>query len=85
MRKFRWALKATKTGELFTHSGRIVVHDNPKELRWLFLKSIETGKFTVEELPKTGEIGRPLLRLQHHPDMETVRWPLRRSDFVDGR
>lgn len=80
-RGFRWALEGAESKELWTFRGKIIVHNNPDELRYLFAKSIEQGRYRIVELP-SQDLGRPLLRLSRHPDNEDLVWPLNRADFV---
>lgn len=77
---FRWALEASASKELWTYKNKIVVHNNPDEMAWLFERSIATGKHRIVELP-SHDLGRPFIRLRHHPDMDDIEWPLNRADF----
>lgn len=74
-----WAIEGPITKELLTYHGAVLWHNNPREVEWLFPKLFEGGGRCVE-LPSKG-IGRPLMRLQDHPDMQAVRFPLRIEDF----
>jgi hypothetical protein len=66
-----WALE-TATGDVFTRRGAILVHDNREELEFLF-----PGR-RAKEVTGTR---LPTARWRDHPDMASVRWPLRREDF----
>lgn len=78
MRKF-YALKANAIGELLSYRGAVIYHDDPNELEWLFQKGVDLRSLTVVELPR--QLGRPLLPLKAHPDMQAVEWPLCKDDF----
>lgn len=67
----QYALKGAVSGELLTYGGRILVHGDRGELEYLF-----PGEKVV---PYSG--GIPTLPLRDHPDMASVRWPLRKEDF----
>lgn len=58
--------------EFYSYGGAVLEHDNKAELEWLFRDAI------VAEIP-AGETNRFPLAL--HPDMQAVRFPLRREDF----
>lgn len=75
----KYALETLGSKELVTFRGRIIFHDNPRELEWLL-----KGPFRIIELPR-HDLGRPLLRLRDHPDLAAVSFPLRKSDFMDER
>lgn len=83
--KYRYALKGQKTGELLSYNGRVIVHNNREELAWLMGKGIESGTLSVVEISAQFASKRPLLRLEHHPDMAAVRFPLDRDEFRDRR
>lgn len=68
-----WALVGQVSGELLSHQGRVLVHEDRAEMEWLV-----PDHRTVEVRP---EIGRPTMRLRDHPDMNAVVWPLDRRDF----
>ena len=63
------------SGELLTYGGKVLVHDSRAEYEWLFPKA-RVVRVT------DGDLGQPVMRLQDHPSMEHVRFPLRREDFV---
>jgi hypothetical protein len=67
-----WAVKCSADPGVFTRGGAILVHDNRGELEFLF-PGRETVDVSQSVLPKT--------RWRDHPDMASVRWPLRREDF----
>lgn len=73
-------LVGVRSGEPMSHDGRVIYHDNPRELHFLYEKSIALGSHVIKELPSKG-LGRPLLRLKDHPDMQAVTWPLNPADF----
>lgn len=62
------------SGELLSYRGRVLVHDNPHELEFLFPGT------RVVTLPSfvTPELTMPITQ---HPEMASVRWPLDRKDF----
>lgn len=64
------------SGELLTYRGRVITHGNRREMEYLFPGT------RVIELPDNEMRGRPQMALRDHPDMSSVRWPLRREDFV---
>lgn len=68
-------LIAPRSKEPYSYEGAVLIHDNPKELEWLF------PGVRNEEL-STFEVGRPLMRLKLHPDMQAVTWPLDPADFL---
>jgi len=61
--------------EPLSYQGAVLIHDNRDELQWLYPKN------EVKELPGNG-LGRPLMRLKYHPDMQSVEWPICKSDFL---
>lgn len=66
-----WALE-TASGDVFTLGGAILVHENRAELEFLF-----PGR-TAKEVTGTRLPTRPW---RNHPEMDGIRWPLRREDF----
>lgn len=74
----RYALVGGRSGDLLTYKGAVIYHDNKAEMQFLFPNS-RVVRIT------DGDMGVPMLRLQDHPGMEPVRFPLRREDFVDAR
>lgn len=69
-----YMLIAPASREPYSYQGAVLIHDNPRELEWLF------PGVRVAKLPGRG-LGRPLLRLRHHPDMHAVEFPLSEGDF----
>lgn len=70
----RFALVGPRTGELLTYGGKVLVHGSRHEMEWLF-----PGSRIVRITD--GELGQPVMRLQDHPSLDRVRFPLRREDF----
>ena len=76
-----YAMVGPVTGEILSHGGRVVLHDNRAELEFL------CPGVRVVELPGdsatyiAGRMGRPAMLLRDHPDMAPVRWPLDRKAF----
>lgn len=68
----QFALKGHRSRELLTWNGKVIVHNNEAELRFLF-KNAEPVKVNVSD--------EECLPLWVHPDMEHVRFPLRLEDF----
>jgi hypothetical protein len=60
------------SGELLSHGGRVLVHDNAAELEFLFPGT------RVVELPPYIEATLPITQ---HPELAAVRWPLRKDEF----
>jgi hypothetical protein len=80
-----FAIEGGASRELLTYGGRVIVHDNRRELEFLFPKYRDGQVRFVELEPEEGgklKDGRPTMALRDHPDMDTVRWPLREEDFV---
>lgn len=69
-----YAMVGPVSGELLSHEGRVICHDNRRELEWLF------PQVRVVEVPRAG-LGRPLMSLRNHPDMQGVTWPLNPDEF----
>jgi hypothetical protein len=69
-----FALKGGVSGELISWQGRVLVHDNPRELQYLF------PKMEVVEIPVNPD-GRPTMWVGDHPELATVQWPLDPKDF----
>lgn len=70
----QYALVGQVSRELLSYEGQVMVHPDRGELEWLF-----PGLQTAPVDPET--LGRPVMRLQDHPDMAAVTWPLDRRDF----
>lgn len=71
------------SGELLSLGGKVLVHDNEREVEFLLanVKVVNLG-----ENLETALAGRPWMLLRDHPDMTWVRWPLREEDFwMQGR
>jgi|SRR5215211_4109352 len=79
------AIEGGASRELLSFTGRVIVHDGSKqELEFLFPK-YRDGQVRFVEVDLEGAMlrdGRPVMWLRDHPDMDTVRWPLREEDFV---
>lgn len=71
----RYAMHGARSGQLLTFRGRVLVHDNRFELEYLF-PSARIIRVT------DGDLGQPTMSIKEHPQMASVRWPLRREDFV---
>jgi hypothetical protein len=76
----RYAMETLGSKELLSYEGRVLIHDNPRELEWLL-----RGPYKVVDLGNPHQIGRPLLRLRDHPGMSAVRFPLNVDDFRDTK
>ena len=70
----RYGLWGERTRDFLTQGGRILVHDNPAELEFLFLGA------RVREVPPSIPADQ-CLPLPHAVGMETVRFPLDRRQF----
>lgn len=79
-----FAIEGKRSGELLSYRGAVLYHDNKRELEWLFPKQYASGAYRTVELPVSG-IGRPIMRLADHPDMQAVRFPLDPAEFREGR
>lgn len=66
-----FAIKGSVSGELLTFHGRILTHTNRGEMEFLFP--------AARIVPYDGDL--PTLPVRDHPDMASVRWPLRKEDF----
>lgn len=75
-----FALEGTTSKELITYEGKVIFHDNPRELLFLFEKSLSLGQIRIIQLPNKG-LGRPLLRLRDHPGMASTTFPLDINEF----
>ena len=75
----RYAMMGVHTGQLVSYAGRVLVHNNRAELEFLFPNRDKTRIIRVTD----GDLGQPTMSIRDHPDMISVRWPLRREDFVD--
>lgn len=72
----RYAMVGRSSGELLSYGGRVIVHGDRDELQFLFPRA-RVVRIT------DGDLGQPTMLLAEHPSMVSVRWPLRREDFVD--
>jgi hypothetical protein len=73
-----FALKGELSGELISYGGRVLVHDNPRELQFLF------PKMTVVEVSMNGDglaDGRATMPVRDHPQLVDVTWPLDPNNF----
>lgn len=61
------------SGEPLTFGGCLLIHDNRDELEWLV-----PG---IRVVPLTDSYGLPTMRLQDHPDLAHLTWPLERKEF----
>lgn len=68
-----YALRNPKTRELYTHLGRVIVHENRAEMEWLFPKN-EVAELSLKP-------GEDVMFLQDLPSMAPVTFPLKKSDF----
>jgi hypothetical protein len=74
----RYALLGVRSGELLSYGGRVLVHDSRPELEFLFPNRAKTRIVRITD----GDLGQPTMLIRDHPAMVSVRWPLRREDFV---
>ena len=70
----RYGMVGPSSGQLLTYQGKALVHDDRDEMTWLF------PRVRVVRL-SDGDLGQPEMRLQDHPGLAQVRFPLRREDF----
>lgn len=71
----RYALQGTTSRDLLTWNGRVLVHDNPAEMEFLF-------KGDVRVIPCPRDIPpEQTLEIRFHPQLASVTWPLDRKDF----
>jgi hypothetical protein len=78
MSEQKWyAMQMPRAGELYTNGGRVIIHDNPRELGWL-IPNVKVVSINWRNL------GRPLVRLRDLPEMAGVAWPLQKSSFMEG-
>ncbi len=71
----RYALQGTTSRDLLTWNGKVLVHDNPAEMEFLF-----AGDVQVIPCPRSIP-PEQTLPIRFHPQLAAVRWPLRREDF----
>lgn len=72
----RYGIVGGTSGQLLTYQGRAVLHSDRAEMQFLFPNS------RIVRVSR-GDLGQPWMWLRHHPDMQQVRFPLRRADFTD--
>jgi hypothetical protein len=70
----KYGIVGGTSGQLITYRGAALVHDNRAEMEFLFPNA------RVVRLSK-GLLGQPWMKLKDHPQMVSVRFPLRREDF----
>lgn len=70
----RYGLKGSRSGDLITYGGRILVHDNDNELQFLF-----PGTQVVRVSDRLPD--EMTMSIAAHPEMASVRFPLNRRDF----
>ncbi|MCW0214369.1 MAG: hypothetical protein OJJ54_13500 [Pseudonocardia sp.] len=70
----RYGLFGKNSQDFLTYGGRILVHDNRAEMEFLF------PGCPVRELPQDIPPDQTL-PIEHHPDLSSVSFPLRREDF----
>jgi len=74
----RYGLVGASSGQLLTYQGQAILHDNRREMEFLFPNT------RVVRVTR-GELGQPWMWLKHHPAMERTSFPLQREEFVDAR
>lgn len=74
----RYGLVGHGSGQLLTYRGRVLIHDSRAELEYLFPNRDKTRVVRLTD----GDLGQPTMSIRDHPSMASVRWPLRREDFV---
>ncbi len=62
------------SGGYITSGGRVIIHNNRKEMEWLFPRN-EVVELNIKPDPETT------IALKFVPGMEPVRFPLRKEDF----
>jgi hypothetical protein len=82
----KFALKSSATRDLITYQGRVIVHNNERELAFLFgLGQGKNPSLSVVEISARFVSERPTVRLAAHPDMAGVTFPLDPDEFRDRR
>lgn len=71
----RYALQGALSRDLLTWNGRVLVHDNPAEMEFLF-----TGDVRVIDCPRDIP-PEETLQIRFHPQLAAVTWPLDRRNF----
>lgn len=69
-----FALAGRSSGELLTYQGRVIVHGDRAEMEFLFPRE------RVVQVPSWVQPAETM-RLQDHPDMAPVTFPLDRREF----
>jgi hypothetical protein len=73
----RYGMYGRNSREFWTYKGAFtIVHDDPGELAYLLV-----GEGTVRQVPRSID-PQDTIWIKDHPDFQSVRWPLQRSDFV---
>lgn len=76
----KYAIVGRKSKDLLTYKGRVITHEDRREMEYLF---------PMERIvPLPSYYGEDLtMRLQDHPDMDTVQFPLEKhmNQFRDYR
>lgn len=77
-----FAIAGRTSGEILSYRGRMVLHHDRRELEYLFPgeRIVMLRGYTVAECAQL--YGRPAMRLQDHPDMGAVSWPINPKEFV---
>lgn len=70
-----YAARGDISRELLSYGGKVLTHDNEGEMAFLL------AGCTIVPLPSSFK-AEDTMRLQDHPGLEAVRWPLRRADFI---
>lgn len=71
----RYGLLGDRSRDWITFGGRILWHDNPHELAYLFPSGVKVGE-VPRDIPD-----QQMLPIREHPAMASTRFPLQRSDF----
>lgn len=71
----KFAILNRVTGGLTTYRGHVLTHDNRAEMEYLF-----PGSKVIRVVD--SDLDQPEMPIKQHPAMASVRWPLRREDFV---
>lgn len=73
-----YALYGRGSGDLLTLHGRVIVHDNQREMEYLFPSAVIV-KVNERDVKKRSPF--EVLPLRDHPGLQHVSWPLNRDDF----
>lgn len=71
----RYALQGTVSRDLLTWNGRVLVHDDPGEMAFLFAGDVKVIPCPRDIPPEQT------LEIRYHPQLASVQWPLDRSQF----